>query len=442
MQNTTESIFSLDCSYSGCNATIPCMNITTATCDPATNETAAISFMQETVSNWLWRTVPLIILCTGLLGNALTVRVLTRLGTARQPTLTFLLFLAITDTVVLLTGLPRYWISYTFDNDILLISNAGCKFYYFFIYSSMQFSSWILVGVSVERVVKTYFPFRYKRLYTTKRVKIVLVITLFILILVNVHFFFTNGINDFTAGNCTSLTQEFSWFNEYVFVYVDLGVLSIVPFAIILISNVFLVRKLRKYQKKRSSMMHERYVQNANRFSVRMTKMLLVCTIYFLAATAPISIYFVVDSYLLHGFEESGDKASVAKMHLAKTTTYLFNYSNYCVNFYLYTAMNDRFSHELRSVLCCKSSGRRWSSAYSIREGSSYPGESSRHGLELESETTATVVSDSINSHPSHFKLEQTYIEQEQSHIELEQSHIELEQSHIELEQTYIKSQI
>ncbi|WAQ98250.1 GALR2-like protein [Mya arenaria] len=403
MQNITDTICLLDCSYWGDNVTTLCMNITTATSDPATNEAATITYIQETVSNWLWRTVPLILLCIGLIGNALTVRVLTRLGTARQPTLTFLLFLAITDTVVLLTGLPRYWISYTFDYDILLISNAGCKFYYFFIYSSMQFSSWILVGVSVERVVKTYFPFRYKRLYTTKRVKIGLVITLFVLILVNIHFFFTNGINDYTEGECSSLTPETYWFDEYVFVYIDLTVLSLVPFVIMLISNIFLIRVLRRVQRERSDMMHEKYVKNANRFSIRMTKMLLVCTMYFLVATAPISIYFVVDSYFLPRFEESGDEASVARMDLAWSTTYLFSFSNYCVNFYLYTAMNDRFSRELRAVLCCKPSGRRWSSVYSVRGESSYRGQFSSHGLDLqteESETNETVISDTIHSHP------------------------------------------
>ncbi|WAQ98201.1 TRFR-like protein [Mya arenaria] len=400
MHNTTDSIFSLDYSYIGDNTTTPCINITTATSDSVTKETATITYVQETVSNWLWRTVPLILFCAGLLGNALTVRVLTRLGTARQPTLTFLLFLAITDSVVLLTGLPRYWILYTFDYDIRLISNASCKFYYFFIYSSMQFSSWILVGVSVERVVKTYFPFRYKRWYTTKRVKIGLVITLFVLILVNIHFFFTNGINDFTEGECSSLTQEFSWFDDYVFVYIDLTVYSLVPFVIMFISNIFLIRILRNVQLKRSNMMHERYVRNTNRFSVRMTKMLLVCTIYFLAATAPISIFFVVDSYLSPGFKDSGDKADVARMDLAQSTINLCSYSNYCVNFYLYTAMNDRFSRELRAVLCCKPSGRRWSSAYSIRERSSYRKQSSSYGPELEPETMATVVSDSMHSHP------------------------------------------
>ena len=361
MANITLSPTSSLEDLSNCNSSSQAINTSQAGCD--TGHTSTISVFTSTISayqlewdvvTWLWRTCPAAMLVLGLLGNSLTLVVLVRLGLKGQPTMTFLFFLAITDSVVLLTGLPRYWVVYVFDFDIRRTSDISCKLYYFSIYTSQQFSSWILVGVSVERVIKTYLPFRYKRMYTSKRVVFGLFIMLIILCGVNLHFFFTNGINEYTEGSCSSLTPDYFAFDEYVFVYVDLTIFSLVPFVIMSISNILLIRVLRRVQRERSEMMHESMVEKANQFSMRMTKMLVVCTAYFLTATAPLAIYFVVDSYLYPAFEETGNEGGMAYMDVAWAVTYVFNYSNYCVNFYLYTAMNDRFYQELRTVLCCQ----------------------------------------------------------------------------------------
>ena len=310
-------------------------------------------YFEETLYTWLWCTVPVVLFTAGLVGNGLTLVVIYRLGLKGQPTLVFLVFLAISDCVVLITGLPRYWISYVFDFDVKTISNTTCKLYYFFIYLSMQYSSWILVGVSLERVAKTYIPFAYKRLYSNTKVTVGLCVTFVVLCLVNVHFFFTNGINEYTEGDCGSLNDDYFYFDEYIFVYVDFFILSLLPFTIMLISGILLVRILRIAKTNRESMMHKSVLDRANRFSVRMTQMLVVCTIYFIVATAPISVYFIMDTYLYPVYEANDNTLALAKMDLAWTITFLIQFSNSCINFYLYTATNRRFYREMKSLVCC-----------------------------------------------------------------------------------------
>lgn len=309
---------------------------------------------EDPVSNNLWKIVPPILLLVGITGNILAILVLKRLRFRRHPTLTFLMYLAVNDSVVLLTGLPRYWIYYITEYDIRKASNANCKLYYFCIYISMQYSSWILVGVSTERLVKTYFPFRYKRCYTSRKVGIGLLIVLFVLVLVNGHFFFTNGINDYTNGSCGSLTKEFTFYDENIYIYIDFFILCAIPFILMLICNILLVRILRVVEKNRATMMHHSMVSGANKFSVRMTKMLVLCTLYFLIATAPVSVWFILDSYLTPGYKSRNDIESLTRMERVRTITYLIQYTNYCINFYLYTAMNERFSKELKNLLFCK----------------------------------------------------------------------------------------
>ena len=302
----------------------------------------------------VWKIFPPILLVFGLVGNGLTVAVIRRLGLRNQPTLVFISVLAVNDSVVLLTGLPRYWINYVFDFDLRTISDPGCKLSLFSIYLTMQYSSWILVGVSIERMVKTYFPFKYRRVFTTTKVIIGLVITFIVLAFVNGHFFFTNGINDFTNGSCDSLNKANEDFDEYTFTYIDFTVLSLAPFTIMLVCNIFLVRVLHKIQQERASMMHDSVLKRTHRVSVKMTRMLVVCTFYFILATAPISLYFILDTYLTPVYEETDNVLAIAKMDLAWSITYLLQFSNYCVNFYLYTATNTRFAPEMKALLKCK----------------------------------------------------------------------------------------
>ncbi|XP_045203526.2 C-C chemokine receptor type 1-like [Mercenaria mercenaria] len=327
---------------------------------------------EDVVSEYLWKIFPPILVLTGLTGNCLTIIVIKRLGFGKQPTLTFLLCLAISDIVVLCTGLPRYWILYVFDYDLKTASNANCKLYYFFLYMTMQYSSWILVGVTVERLVKYYFPLKYRTIYRYRKVVIIeLLVILFILILVNGHFFFTNGINDFTEGDCSSLNPDFHYFDENVFTFIDFSILSVIPFLIMLVCNILLVKVLRKIQRDRVSMMHKSVYRRTSRFSVKMTKMLVVCTFYFLIATAPISVYFILDTYLSPVYESNNNCTAISRMDLLWSITYLLQYSNSCINFYLYTAMNRKFGKELKALLHCRRSLRMMKVYSTQRQGSS-----------------------------------------------------------------------
>ncbi|WAR07712.1 hypothetical protein MAR_017670 [Mya arenaria] len=75
----------------------------------------------------LWRTVPPIILVVGICGNILTILVLTRPASRKSSTAVYLIALAIADTVVLNTGLLRYWIFLCGlrHTDVVMVSGSG-----------------------------------------------------------------------------------------------------------------------------------------------------------------------------------------------------------------------------------------------------------------------------------------------------------------------------
>ncbi|XP_060601034.1 C-C chemokine receptor type 1-like [Ruditapes philippinarum] len=353
------------------------------------------SRIENTVSDYLWKMCPPIFICFGLTGNILTILVIKRLGFRKQPTLTFLLCLAISDIFVLCTGLPRYWILYVFQYDLRTASNANCKLYYFFLYLSMHLSSWILVGVTVERLIKAYFPMKYRGLFSYRIVIIGLFVTFVTLVLINGHFFFTNGINNYTEGSCGSLNPDFFFFDENIFIFIDFSIVGAVPFIIMFVCNILLIHVLRTVQKERVSMMHKSVYQHTTRFSVKMTKMLVACTFYFLIATTPISVYMILDTYLLPVYEEENNCVAISRMDLAWSITYILEYSNSCINFYLYTATNDRFYKELKALLRCHQS-LRMMRVYSAQQHSGSGGRtlatlSTSHGSGRSGRTLATL---------------------------------------------------
>ncbi|KAK3611141.1 hypothetical protein CHS0354_014885 [Potamilus streckersoni] len=333
----------------------------------------------ENAMKWLWKIFSVVFLVFGLIGNLLAVLVFRKIGVSKRPTLFFLFVLAITDSVVLVTGLSRYWILNTFELDIRKLSDLGCKIHLFVIYFSMHYSSWILVFVGIERVIKTYLPLQFIRIVTFRRVYVSLIILFVILSGVDLHYFWTNGINNFTKGDCSSLKDEYENFDDFVFVYIDFTFLSAAPFAIMLICNVLLVRALRRIQRNRASMMHNVIFRRTQLVSNKLTKMLLVSTCYFLIATVPVSVIFIWDSYRRRLQNENSDRHSKIVFDFAKTITYLAQYSNYSVNFYLYSMTNDKFWTKLKIVCGChKEIKRSTITSYKINSQTPSPSSSSR----------------------------------------------------------------
>lgn len=87
--------------------------------------------------------------------------------------------------------------------------------------------------------------------------------------------------------------------------------------------------------------------------------MLVSTSVYFLLATLPISIYFIVDSY-----ETDLDEQDSAKMNVVWTVSYLVQFSNYTINFFLYNLTNRRFRTKFIEMIKCKSTEKKRKSSH------------------------------------------------------------------------------
>lgn len=247
----------------------------------------------------------------------------------------------------LLSGMPRKWILEEWPTiDIRTTHDVACKFALFFIYTSMSYSSWVLVAVTVERFLQISFPLRFQKLHSVKAAVVILSSLFLFIIVVNMHFFWTNGLTD---NGCGSIGRKNFDFDENVFTWIDLLVLSIIPSAIMIICNVFIFRKLQRFRirRNRTTIGGERD-ENDN-----IVIMLVMVNVVFLLTTLPNPIFFIVDTFTAEMKADSIDFSE--RLTLSGEITYLIQFLNYTLNFYLYTGRSEKFKRECKRLLCFKS---------------------------------------------------------------------------------------
>lgn len=342
----------------------------------------------ESTTKLLWSILSPIIFIVGITANILAVIVLYRLQ--RQSIsvgVVYRIVLAISDMTILCTGLSRYWILYLFDYDIRGITNAGCKIYLFVIYVSMQYSSWVLVSLTVQRCLVVNNPLRFKNIWTVKVSWIQLSILFIFLSLIDCHYFFTNGIKN---GTCDSLTDEILEFEEHYFVFIDLAVLCLIPFLIMFIGNLYFLKNMRGIREIRRSLTEGQRISQPRRQN---TKLIMKMTWLFLFTTLPICAQMIADSFV-KGYDKEKD--------LAKAVCYLFQYFGVSLNICIYITNDRKFRQQLKKLFKLKHTfirrGTNNSQFFqSLKTSSSYNTSSKENSLKEKSNISAVNIKNQID---------------------------------------------
>jgi hypothetical protein len=131
---------------------------------------------------------PVLVLLFGSLGNVLSFCVLLRANMRRYSTFCYLACLALVDLGVIITFCINLISLYHFNNDIQNEPFA-CKLFAFSTYFLPQYSSWILVAVSIDRVISAKY-LRLAKTWSTPRHSVLVTLLLGLLLgILNSHFF-------------------------------------------------------------------------------------------------------------------------------------------------------------------------------------------------------------------------------------------------------------
>ena len=114
------------------------------------------------VTNRLLKIVPPVLIIVVTFGNSLAIAVFLRQGRKRSPTAVYLLPLAFSDLLILYLKPLRRWTIQLWNIDVLNLTNVVCKLHMCLTYSSLHFSSWLLVAVTIQWAISVLLPHKVK----------------------------------------------------------------------------------------------------------------------------------------------------------------------------------------------------------------------------------------------------------------------------------------
>ena len=191
---------------------------------------------------WKYFSPPLVV--GGTVGNILTLCLFSRKRFIKKPITLYLIFLTITDTVLLDVNLSYRWLKVVFNFDMKLISDASCKLYTFGIYLLHQLTSWMIVLATVDRCLTLFYPWWARAIFSRACSAVLIGITSLFIVIFNVHFLLTqelflvyNKQTGESVKTCSAYLQNHRWFVHCIWPWIDLCLFAVVPFAIFIICN-------------------------------------------------------------------------------------------------------------------------------------------------------------------------------------------------------------
>ena len=292
------------------------------------------AFLEKKISDFLFLYISPVIILFGTLGNILSLVILQSRHYKSTPTSIALSALALADIGVLNTGLLRHWIRLVSGINIRDVGNIFCKIHFGFTYLTQVLSGNILAVTSIERVLSVWFPLKVRFWITKQRMLTVIIFVSLFYLACHVPLFL--DVNSNTYDSC-----EFSGYTfYYIWYWADLTMYVLVPFTIILISNILIIFGLRRAASKRAKQLSK----TEDKKTSSTTVMLVVVGVVYLLTVSPVSILFLGYSYGAWSFDTP---SSEAKYILAYTITQQLAYANSAINFLLYFCTGSKFRQAL-----------------------------------------------------------------------------------------------
>ena len=246
-------------------------------------DAASIRFLLQ-LTNRILQVYPWVILVTASISNIISFLVLTSKKMRKSSTFFYLSCLCVIDFVSVYTFCINLIFLYQFNIDLQMVSTLFCKLFSFLIYFLPQLSAWTVAAVSFDRVVGVLFSVRGRQAaaakrFTTPRIafRVMLTITLCLFLLNLQFFFYPNGYEpaaDIAADIASDVIDPNARIQDlniiycspehiphlqhfYAFwVYIDLSVNVLIPFAIMIICSVIIVFGLVNMSKSMATSSH------------------------------------------------------------------------------------------------------------------------------------------------------------------------------------------
>ena len=325
------------------------------------------------------------IICIGTIGNILNIVIFSKKNMRQTSTFRFLLYLSVSDLLVLLFCATDALARFGFQFEIRSNHFTLCKIHTFLTYFLTHSSSIILMVISIDRALvvnnkslsdiffrnnkKTFSENNQNNsrinhskisyilpdikwfFYRLHRVDLTVGCVCLLLFLINSHFLFIN-LNLIVENNSTINDQfyicfplpnspYFNFLNE-IWVFVDIGVYSMVPFIVMSICSTIILMRIRSKSKKYfEKLVNKNNEQQKSNISKRLRRnrqllyMLLLTNLYFLLSMLPYCIMFILF------------KGKQSESNIQQPLVHTLLYTNNAINFIFYGFSSQKYRKEL-----------------------------------------------------------------------------------------------
>lgn len=308
------------------------------------------------VSIWLWRTIPVIQIVLGTIGNILNVIILMRKRMKRISTSVYLVCLSVTDLTTLWTLILPKMLNEGFGKNIRADSEILCQSLHWINHATGGYSVWLLVILTVERAVLTRCPIFARSKLSPRRSFVVAMVLLGITTLLSAHYIFGFKVQMVAAPNtngtvyrpvCTFSSHGFTIFYKTIWAFTVLFVLNVIPILLVVVGNGTILITL-FYQRKKFITVNPTNGQGTTRnMSERgksSTKMIFLISACFIITTLPHTT-----NRVLKAKRAPSDGVNEARDITHDSILILLLYCNFTFNFLLYCLSGSLFRQELRA---------------------------------------------------------------------------------------------
>ena len=288
----------------------------------------------ESTNEYVQVTLPIIIIILGLFGNIFSGIVLLRKNFRHRSISIYLLAISVLDSIFLVSSSPLDWaIRVLFGFDYQSLSGAGCGASLYIINASRAMSAWVLVVLTVERMLVMAIPHLARQFISWKRALISISVVIIIVGAVYSYCLFVFDLYPYGKMCYWEIEVETKKLNIVLSVF-DFLFYVVIPSTIMATCNCSLVFFLYYSREVRER-------GEADHRNIAVT--VLSINTAFILLTAPLGIRNIV---YISGVKMEGPA-------FLYTVLYSLDLLNHSMNCILYSFTGPAFRNEVRSMFSC-----------------------------------------------------------------------------------------
>ena len=330
-----ETAFPVECNSTGWNVS-----------DPSVSHHPDIGYH-------MWIYFGTCVFVVGIIGNSLTLVVMTRDDMRGTSTSSYLVSMASVNILLLVAGMIPEWLKAMGIVNLREVHPVGCKLHKFLEYTFGDAAVWIIVLFTIDRCIAICDPFKRINCCSPGYAKFYSIGALLTAIVKNMHVFWTRGAeyrncvwielnvtHTSLFKNCGYPTPEYAHFETYVRPWIALALVNIGPFCVIFVCNLIIIHamiRMKRLHAKHSAISHgqDKVFQT--------TALCLAASISFLVCVTPGIVLLIGKPH----WSVEPTRTYV----VFKSTMDVFYYVNYSINFFLYCLTGQKFRETLLATL-------------------------------------------------------------------------------------------